>query len=626
MGDELDKLAERYGIPRAYVSETGEQRQISRRAKAGVLKAIGVPAENDEQISASLSAAPELMRFEMSAPAGVRCFIPPWLEKGRAWGVMCQLYGLRSRRNAGIGDFEDLASLAELAAGLGADFIGVNPLNALFMADPTRMSPYSPSHRHFLNPLYIAVDRIYSLGEQIENQSSGAAPSDLVDYPVVALGKRLSFEKAFQQFRQTAQQNPDSAAAFRKFCDSRGRSLDAFATFEALSEMLVAGGNACGWHSWPEAYRRMESAAVEEFRRERGERILYNKWLQWIAREQLKAAHQRALAAGMRIGLLLDLAVGVAPDGAATWADPDLVVTGARIGSPPDAFNSQGQDWGLAPLSPTALLDRDLQPFHELISDLMAHAGAIRVDHVMGLMWLYWIPQNGDPTDGAYVRYPMQAMIRHIAAASHENCALVIGEDLGTVPRGFRDVMRDAEIQGYRVLFFERENGGFRDPRSYAPETCACISTHDLPTLSGWWSGRDIDLRERIGRTDAESAAAQRGEREQDRVALLRALDRVGVLPSHLQPMANGAQPITSELPQALAGAAHAFIARGPSRLVAVQLEDLIGEIEQANLPGTIDEHPNWRRKLRVDISDLGSAPQVREIAAILARERPRDA
>lgn len=623
MGNALDKLAHCYGISHTYVDATGRRRQISRSAKSGVLKAMGVAAESEEQVRASLAVAPKPRQFKMAA-AGARCFVPAWLEVGRAWGLTCQLYGLRSPRNQGIGDFEDLASLAEHSAALGADFLGTNPLHALFMADPTRRSPYSPSHRRFLNPLYIAVDRIAPAGEQLASRPAGAAASDLVDYPSVSHRKRTAFEDAFRRFRKNAQKESRQSSTFQAFCSERGGSLEAFATFEALSEKLVAAGFGCGWHNWPEACRRIESPAVEAFRRDNHECILYHKWLQWIADEQLKEAQRRALAAGMRIGLLLDLAVGVAPDGAATWADPDLVVSGARIGSPPDLFNSKGQDWGLAPLSPTALVERNLQPFQDLISDSMAHAGAIRVDHVMGLKWLYWIPEGGDPTDGAYVRYPMTDMVRRMATASHENCALVIGEDLGTVPRGFRNVMRAAEIQGYRVLFFERENEEFREPHAYARETCACVSTHDLPTLAGWWTGRDIELRERLGRIDGKGAAVQRAERQRDRRALLRALGVARVLPDYLEPMVDGTLPVANELPQALAVAVHAFIARTGSRLVAVQLEDLVGEIEQPNMPGTIDEHPNWQRKLRVEIDGLSALPQVREIAAIMTRERPR--
>jgi 4-alpha-glucanotransferase len=539
--------------------------------------------------------------------------------------VTCQLYGLRSQRNYGIGDFEDLAALAELAARVGADFIGVSPLHALFLADSDRYSPYAPSSRIFLNPLYIAVDRIGVDGSEPADAAAAVRASELVDYRAVTRLKLRTLQRGFSSFcEHDRAQQTERALAFEAFCRDRGAALHVFAVYEALSEALAAKGYPCSWQFWPEEYRNRESQAVRAFAIDNKARIRFHMWLQWIADEQLKDAQRRALAAGMRIGRYLDLAGGVAPDGAATWADREALVSGARIGSPPDSFNERGQDWNLAPLSPAALAKRDIEPFRTVLAAVMRHSGAIRIDHAMGLMRLYWIPADADATDGAYVRYPMPEMIEQLAAASVAMRTLVIGEDLGTVPSGFRDVMRAAEIQGYRVLYFERrEDQRFLAPPSFLREGCACISTHDLPTLAGWWLGKDIDVREQLGLLGADRVAQQRAERVRARHFLVAAIAEAGLLPKGLEPAARGEAP-PRELPADAATAVHVLLARSPSRLLAVQLEDLLGVIEQANLPGTVDQHPNWRRKLPIDLHEIAANHLFKDITRAVARQRPR--
>jgi 4-alpha-glucanotransferase len=626
MSGALDQLAKAYGVELAYISETGVRRVASDAAKRGVLQAMGIRAGTEKEIRTSLTTAPRPPSPAMAAPSDARCFVPGWLEDGRAWGLTCQLYGVRSARNWGVGDFEDLAALAELAASVGADFIGVNPLHALFLADPDRFSPYSPSDRRFLNPLYIAVDRLSFHGGTEPDGVAAARASELIDYRLVASLKRTAFEKGFSAFcEHDLRTRTERPRAFEVFCSERGAPLEAFALFEALSESLVAKGCPCGWRDWPKEYRDAGSRAVQRFAQENGGRVLFHMWLQWVADEQLRDAQRRALAAGMRIGLYLDLAVGVAPDGAATWSDRELVVCGARIGSPPDRFNERGQDWGLAPLSPGALTERKAEPFGALISALMRHAGAIRIDHAMGLMRLYWIPSNAGAIDGAYVRYPMSEMIRQLALASVANRALVIGEDLGTVPPSFRRVTQDAEIQGYRVLYFERrEEQQFRAPASYPRKACACVTTHDLPTLAGWWLGNDIAVCDQLGLLDAADVERQRSDRARDRHLLLAALAEAGLLPRELERAVKGEGPPPRELPAEAVIAAHVFLARTPSRLVAVQLEDLASAVEQANLPGTVKEFPNWRRKLPVGLDQIATTPLFKETTKALARERPR--
>jgi 4-alpha-glucanotransferase len=612
---ELDRLAQAYGISLSYTDEMGTERCPSDDCKRQLLRVLGVDAETDEDVRRSLAA--------IEAPA---CHIPGWLEHGRAWGVTCQLYGLRSARNWGIGDFEDLARLAELAGPAGADFIGINPVHALFHAEPRRYSPYAPSSRRFLNPLYIAADRLEGVDPPEAAALQAVRASDLVDYAEVRRLKQMALEAAFTRARATGL-NSDSAHAadFEAFRREHGAPLEDFALFEALSEAMVAQGHPCGWHGWPEAFREKTSAAVRHFREAHGERMLFHMWLQWIAHGQLAEAQARARAGGMRIGLYLDLAVGVAPDGASTWSEPENVLRGVRIGCPPDAFNAEGQDWGLAPLSPQALEADQGRLFGQVIREAIGPAGALRIDHVMALMRLYLIPSDLPSTDGAYAHYPLDKMRQALARASQQAGAVVIGEDLGTVPPNFREVMRAARVLGYRVLFFEREqDSSFKPAQAYERDALACISTHDLPTLRGWWTTHDIEMRAQVGLDDEQTTTADRSERSADRVRLLAALAESGVLPEALAPAARGEAPPPGALTQDLSVAFSRFLARTPCRLVALQLEDLSGAIDRANLPGTTDDHPNWQRKLPLTLEELASAPDFRAITQAVAEERPR--
>jgi 4-alpha-glucanotransferase len=618
MSDALDRLARAYGIALTYMSERGEERIVSDASKRGLLNALGVRAGSAEEIEQSLASAPDHQDGEAAFAA--QCFMPDWLSDGRVWGVTCQLYGLRSSRNWGIGDFADLAQLAELAAAAGADFVGVNPLHALFLADPSRYSPYSPSSRRFLNPLYISIDDLNIDVTVGETQLESLRNTSLVEYAEVARLKLVTLERIHQEFF-----GGKTKSGFARFCASRGDALESFALYETLSEHLVAEGFHGGWHGWPEPYRRVDSAEVKLFARENSGRIVFHKWLQWVAESQLREAHNRARAVGMRIGLYLDLAVGVAPDGAETWSDPNAVVAGARLGCPPDMFNDAGQDWGLAPLSPIGLVDRDFEPLKLVLDELMRSAGAVRIDHAMGLARLFLIPKKAEAKEGAYLSYPLADMLRVLAEISQSRRTIVIGEDLGTVPVGFREVMHEAEIQGYRVFYFEREqNGGFRAPGAYSHRALACLSTHDLPTLRGWWAGIDIGERERLGWYSSERAAELREARAQDRVLLLAALKHADVLPPAFELVLAREEPCPEELPAAICAAAHAMLAKAASRLIAVQLEDLAGVKDQANLPGTVDEYPSWRRKLPLDLAQLAETELFRDVSAAISEERPR--
>jgi len=598
-------LAERYGIESSYIAETGERRIVPEEVQRALLEAMEVD-------HGPASAAPVA-----DAHAAPPCYLPDWLAAGRTWGLSVQLYGTRSLRNLGIGDFEDLARLGETAAAWGADFIGVNPLHALFSADPERASPYSPSSRQFLNPLYIAIDRVPGVVLTDAQRAAGRAlrSTELVDYAGVAKLKCAVLGEAFAPLVDDP--------GFTAFCANEGEALHRFAVFEALSERFAPGGRGAGWQAWPEAMRDAGAAEVSAFAAQHAARVAYHKWLQWLAAQQLAEAQARVRAAGMRIGIYLDLAVAVSPDGAAAWSDPQLFAARARIGAPPDMFNHLGQDWGLAPMKPATLRARAYAPFEREVRSAMRAAGAVRLDHVMGLARLYWLPAGADAREGGYVRYPLQALLGVLGRCSREERCIVIGEDLGTVPPGFRDIMATHNVLSYRVLYFERgEAGRFIPPGNYPARALACVATHDLPPLRGWWQMDDVAARRacRIFE-NAEAEDNARAERAREKQQMAEALYESGVLDRGIDFAIDD-----PALPDDVFIAAHRYLARTPSGLIALQLEDLAGAVHMVNLPGTDRQHVNWRRKLPVSVEELPAVETLRRTVEAVAQERPRRA
>ena len=553
-----------------------------------------------------------------------RCHLPAPIEMGTpVWGLSAQLYAVRSANDWGIGDFGDLVSLAEMAASRGASVIGLNPLHALFLDTPEQCSPYSPASRLFLNPLYIDVTALPELigcaevRERIASDAFLAAraearDSDMVDYDAVAALKLPLLETLFRVFRTDAP--APRRLAFEAFRRERGARLERFCTFQALRERF--GGQ--GWPQWPEEFRNPASDAVERFAQENAERIDFLAWLQWVADCQLEVAAEQAKARGMAVGFYRDLAVGADAGGAETWASPDVVVSAAHVGAPPDLFNPAGQDWGLPPFHPRALREQGYADFIELVRANMRHAGALRIDHAMALQHVYWIPEGRSARDGAYVAYPMDDLIGILALESRRQNCLVVGEDLGTVPDGFRARMTEAGILSYRVVFFEwTEDGGFVGPDDYPFLALATVGSHDLATLRGWWEGNDIELKEAQGLYPArDEAEKQRARRRDERGRLIEAVRAAG-LPL---PASFGAD---SPYDLTLANAVHAFLARSNAAIAMVQLDELTDEREQVNLPGTVDQHPNWRRKLSLTLEELADDGPAAALAAIMAAARP---
>ncbi len=568
-----------------------------------------------------------------------RCYRPPAVQDGgRVWGPALQLYSLRSARNWGIGDFGDLETLVDRMAGQGADLIGLNPLHALFPTDPPRASPYSPSSRQWINVLYIDVEAVDDFAaceaarrrvESPEFQGRLAAlrAAPLVDHAGVAAAKFEVLELLFEHFRArhlSPAGAPDARGeAFLAFVSAHGEPLRQHALFETLQAHFAAADPQCwGWLAWPEAYREADSPEVQAFAAQHAERLQYHQYLQWVAECQLARAGERCTALGMGIGLYLDLAVSVDRGGSDAWAARHCFAAGASIGAPPDEFNPAGQNWGLPPLRPDHLRTHHYQPFVQMLRANMRHAGALRIDHVMGLMRLFWIPPGRSPHDGAYVRYPVEEMLAIVAVESHRHRCMVVGEDLGTVEDAMREALARADVLSYRLLYFEKQQGGgFTPPAAYPAAALVAISTHDLATLAGWWSGHDLRLRLALGLfPDPRLFDAQLLDRAQERVRLMLAVREAGLLSPD-----EAAQALSLAAPSPrIVQAVHAFLAAAPSALMVFQLEDVAGEVEQANMPGTTDTHPNWRRKLAPTVQELAAGVAMQGLTEHLRAARPR--
>jgi (1->4)-alpha-D-glucan 1-alpha-D-glucosylmutase len=586
MPDDLDRLCEANGIALSYHDIWGELHATPEATKRALLEAMRVH-------DGALPDPPPLART-------ARCRMPP--PGARLFGPAIQLYALRSRRNWGIGDFTDLANVARLAAAEGASFVGVNPLHELFLDRPAQASPYSPSTRLALNPLYVDVEAIDDYAscdaaralvksDAFRARIAALRASPLVDHAGVWAAKREVLYLLFANFCREGRRNED---AFRAAAQEHRHT----ALFDALQEEF----GVWGWPAWPEQYR--DRARAEAIARE--DVVDFYVYLQWQADEQLRRAHAAALEAGMSIGLYRDLAVGANPGGAETWQQQEMFASGVHVGAPPDDFNRTGQDWGLPPWIPRGLRRSGYAPWSALLRANMRHAGALRIDHVMGLSRLYWIPRDMPPTEGAYVSYPLDDLCAVLAQESAQHGAIVVGEDLGTVPDTLRGTLRDTGVLSYRVLYFERTHDGrFRRPEEYPPQALVCISTHDLPTLRGFLDGTDLRHREALGLLPSDELRDRlRAERDRDRVRLHEAIANAGLA---------GMDDVY---------ALHRYIARTPCALMTLQLEDVFGEAEQANLPATHDDqHPTWRRKVGFDLDDWASDGRFASVCAAIRDE-----
>lgn len=560
-----------------------------------------------------------------------QCFEAPAIAEGRKlWGIAVQLYSLRADDNWGVGDFRDLRELIRLSAPLGCGIIGLNPLHALMPNNPAHISPYSPSNRQFLNVLYISVEDVPDFAECEPARKRVAEPTfqatlkalratKNVDYVSVAAAKFEVLSLLYASFRaRHLAENTPRGAAFRQFKEIQGEPLRLHATYDALDgHFRLQGPQYWGWPSWPEEYRDPTSSAVQRFSRERAEDVEYFQYLQWLAAEQLSDAQSAARQAGMAVGLYGDVAVGANPAGSETWSNRHLYLQGASVGAPPDALALKGQDWGIPPQDPNELRAQQYQPFIGLVRNMMRYVAALRFDHVMTLYRLWWVPRGLLSKDGTYVHYPLADLIAILALESQRHHCIVIGEDLGTVPEAMSEAMEQYRAYHYKVLMFEQlPDGTFKRPDEYVAGAMAVVTTHDLPTLRGWWEGSDVTLRAKLDLYPTEELRQQADDaRVADRVSLLRALVAAGLWHWH------DGEPLPP-YSAALSRAIHAFIGLSSANIALLQIEDLIGMAEPVNVPGTDTEHANWQRKMTASLTDIFSSDETRDILAAMDTAR----
>ncbi|PCI60275.1 MAG: 4-alpha-glucanotransferase [Gammaproteobacteria bacterium] len=573
------------------------------------------------------------------------CFSPQEACSEKMWGLAAQLYSLHSDNSWGIGDFGDLNKLVEQSASHGVAAIGLNPLHPLFQNNPAHRSPYSPTSRCFLNTIYIDVTKVANFktskaaqqkyhSDDFQQRLRDAQNTQLVDYPAASSLKFEILELLYQDFVVKELSNKGTlnkgknkpsvnAKAFTQFKKNGGKDLFQLATFEALYEHFrVQDFNCYGWPNWPKAYQNSQSKEVLKFIKENSQRIDYFIFCQWLADQQLSTAAQTAKHNGMPVGLYLDLAVGCDGSGVDVWSDPDVYVAGAAVGAPPDATNALGQDWGLTPINPVALQEKGYLPLVKALRSNMQYAGALRIDHILGLMRQYWVAPGYKADQGVYITFPLEDILRIIALESRRNNCVVIGEDLGTVPDGFGDIMANAGLLSYKVLFFERwESGLFMRPETYPAQSMVTVSTHDLPTLSGWWTGKDLQWRQNLNLYPNEAMGnSDRQGRVGDRDHLMSALDDMNVID-----MTNAPQQAPAKMNTELSLAVQKFLALAPSHIQLIPLEDMLEISEQVNIPGTINEHPNWLQKLPVSCENLWHTVSVKAQAQAMNIARPNN-
>ena len=543
----------------------------------------------------------------------------------RSWGMTVQLYGLRSQKNWGMGDLNDLHTVVKWAGKtLKAGTVGVSPIHA---PTPGVISPYSPSSRLFLNPLYLNIERIPefqnapALQKRVGSKAFQAdlvslRQSSLINYEKVTALKWPMFEALFKKFQQQhGTFKTRRAQAFGRYIQKEGIFLERFSVFQALTEFFGTSA----WTGWPKEFQNPNSVQVKRFRTGHKNRIRFFQYLQWQCEEQLQSIKRTARGFKMPLRLNLDLPVGIHPYGADAWMFHEELGEGFTIGAPPDWFNRQGQNWGLVAPLPAKMRANHYQFFIETIRHNMRHGGVLRIDHALGLFRLFVIPDGGSGKDGTYLRFPVDELLAIVALESARNRVVVVGEDLGTVTPTIKKRLAEAGILSYRVLLFEKKaTGAFRSPGQYPENALVSATTHDLPTLHGFWLGRDIEVKSQIGfYPSLKDAEAEWKQRERDRVALMKALNKEKLLP--LKASQHISLPISKEFSQAV----YAYLARTPSRLLIIPLEDLLGEVETPNFPGIPGSaYPSWRLKIHRDIEGLTRDVHVRQFSKVIQRQR----
>lgn len=598
--------------------------EMTLRGRRFIRKKVTIPADlplGYHQVSIEIAG-------QVSEPARLivcprRAYEPAWLDTGKAAGIAISLYGLRSQRNWGCGDTTDLKSfLAWVAGQTGASFVALNPLHSIPNRQPYNTSPYLPNSVFYRNPIYLDVEEIEEFRTTPRAATLLASPvvqaeirnlrdSQFVEYERVYRLKLRFLKMLFRCFlQQHWSRDTLRARKFRDYIEREGDLLHRFAVHSALEEAIHRRRtDVWNWPAWPEEYQDPESAAAQEFARRHWRSVLFYQYLQWQLDEQFASTQQAALRHGLRIGLYHDLALATDRFGADLWAHRSFFVAGSRVGSPPDGFSPKGQDWAFPPPQAERHYEDGYRLFAESIRKNLRHGGALRIDHVMRFFRLFWIPDGKEALAGTYVRDRAEDLLRILALESVRNQVLVIGEDLGTVPDELREALHRFGILSYRLLYFEQDrNGGMRQPHEYPRDALTSATTHDLPTLAGFWLGRDIEARRSAGLLPDETTYRQMlADRTREKQKILDVLAQLKLLPEWFPRNASEVAELTGELHNAIVG----FLAFTPSKLMVLNQEDLLKETEQQNLPGSTSEYPNWRRKMKCTVEELWESAEV---------------
>jgi glycogen debranching enzyme len=587
----IDELAEKAGIQSVWWTVEGERHDVSIETKRSLLKAMGLAAGTAGDVAES---SRRLQHVDQLGQGVEKCFLAPPLVLGKKiFGLASHLYALRDGTPSALGNLSTLISFKDAASEVGAAFAGINPLHHLFPTDRRRASPYQPSDRRFIDPIYLDPTGLRKRNLRAREMGAEIAPlNELhhVDYEAAWNVVKRALVDGFAAFQSGG--NNEDIREFKSFCAAGGDALHLHAVFETIAEQAGTVDR----QKWPQALREVSSSQVADFAKAREKDILLRKWTQWMGDQWLSAV--------ARLGSPLygDLALGTAFDGGEVWADPSAFAQDVSLGAPPDPFSALGQVWNLAPFRPHVLLERNLEPYRQILRANMRHFGMLRIDHVLGLMRQFWVPRGAEGKDGAYVSFPLDALMRLVAEESNAHHCMVVGEDLGTVPEGLRERLAAMNFLSYKVLWFERDQQTFRSPDAYPYLSLACLGSHDLPTFAGWASGAHLELDHRLKRNPDE--AKQRRDYESERVALKDAFAQAGLATSDLM------------------SAAHEFLAKSGSAIAFVQVDDLFGETDQLNVPGTDREYPNWRRRNERPIGDVLNDAKARALLDILRKQR----
>ncbi|KAB2347467.1 4-alpha-glucanotransferase [Actinomadura rudentiformis] len=608
--EDLNSLAEAHSVSTRYTDWRGHETAVSRDTLVAVLAALGVDASSPAAVRDELA---RLRAHERAAPASPAAFALPataappstperLAQTPRAWGFTVQLYSVRSGRSWGMGDLRDLADLASWSGGLGAGFVLVNPLHATEPAPPIAPSPYSPMSRRFASPLYLRVEDVPEYAglpalerERVAHLAALGERGETIDRDAVWAAKQTALELIYRLPGSASRQQ-----AYERFREREGSSLTAFATWCALAEE-----QGTDWRRWPVELRDADSSAVTMAAQRLADRAGFHTWLQWQLDEQLGHAQEAARAAGMPIGIVHDLAVGVSQGSADAWMYRSLFAHGISVGAPPDEFNQRGQDWGQPPWHPRRLAEAGYAPFREMLAAALRHGGGLRLDHAMQVSRLWWVPEGRSPAEGTYVSYDRNALLACLVAEAARTGAVIIGEDLGTVEPGLREDLARRGILGTSLLWFERDGKGCpRRPERWRELSLATVGTHDMPPITGILHGDHLDLRARLGLLTRELEVEEDEHRRglADWLDLLHAEGLLQVPPTTIMKALDQG---STEYDEQVVAALHGFLARTPARLLGISLADAVGERRTQNQPGTTDEYPNWR----VPLAGAGGDP-----------------